>query len=228
MTTTRREFLDRLAAGGLVLGGLPLALGAAPSRLEASPAIRGTQGTWDTSWPARLAGRVRVVYDIPEVDSGYGIWRASFWARQYEETMGVPARETSTAVVLRHNGIALAMQQAYWDRYGIGKRKGVMHPLTGEPLARNPALLGAADGLPEPFSTFALPQFITRGGIALACALALQECVALIAQEEQGDEAEAARRARALMIPGVILQPSGVFAAILAQQVAGAHYIHSD
>ena len=36
------------------------------------------------------------------------------------------------------------------------------------------------------------------------------------------------RQARAMMMPGVILQPSGVYAAILAQQAAGCRYVHSN
>ncbi|MBL8996533.1 MAG: hypothetical protein JNL44_04365 [Gemmatimonadetes bacterium] len=226
MTTSRREFLDRLATGGLALGALPLALTAIPDALEAQPPA---QGTWDTTWPAKLTGKVRAVYDLPEVDSGYGIWRSSVWAAQYAETMRVPVQETSTAMVLRHNGIVLAMQQAFWDRYDIGKVHGVMHPLTGQPTNRNPALMGEADGVPEPFASFALPHFMARGGIALACNLALQLDVAALIQRTDGvSEAEATRQARAMMIPGVILQPSGVFAAILAQHAGAARYVHSN
>ena len=43
--------------------------------------------------------------------------------------------EMSAVMVLRHNAIILAMQQSFWDRYGIGKMKGVGHPLSGEPLS---------------------------------------------------------------------------------------------
>jgi hypothetical protein len=44
----------------------------------------------------------------------------------------------SAVVVMRHEGIALAMQQSYWDKYGIGKAKHVLHPVTQEPTDRNP------------------------------------------------------------------------------------------
>ena len=226
MTTSRREFLDRLAASGIALGALPFASGVFPDALEAQPAA---QGEWDTKWPAKLTGKVRAVYDVPEVDSGYGIWRSSVWASQYAETMRVPVTETSTALVLRHNGIVLAMQQSFWDKYGIGKAHGVMHPMTGQATNRNPGLMGVADGVPEPFASFAIPQFIARGGVVLACNLALQMDVAGMIQKTDGvSEAEATRLARSLMIPGVILQPSGVFAAILAQHAGAARYVHSN
>lgn len=228
MSTTRRAFLDRLAASGIVLSGLPLALGAIPDTLGAAE-VGAPQGEWDTRWPAKMTGKVRAVYDVPEVDSGYGIWRSSVWAAQYAETMGTSAQETSTAIVLRHNGIVLAMQQAFWDKYDIGKAHSVTHPITAAPTNRNPGLMGESDGVPEPFASFAIPKFIGRGGIVLACNLALQMDVAsMIEKADSVTAAEATRRARALLIPGVILQPSGVYAAILAQQAAGAHYIHSN
>ena len=46
-------------------------------------------------------------------------------------------------IVLRHNGIALAMQQAFWDKYGLGKSKDVKHPVTQQGTDRNPALLSS-------------------------------------------------------------------------------------
>ncbi|MDH5235852.1 MAG: hypothetical protein OEW77_12925 [Gemmatimonadota bacterium] len=228
MITTRREFLDRLAASGIVLAGLPAALGALPETLGAEEPIAAAD-EWDIKWPAKLNGKIRAVYDVPEIDSGYGVWRASIWANQYAETHKVPVSTTSTAVVLRHNGIMLAMQQAFWDKYDVGKMKDVMHPMTGQMTNRNPALLTAADGLPEPFASFAIPNFIKNGGVVLACHLALQLDVAAHIQKTDGvSPEEATKQARAMLIPGVILQPSGVYAAILAQAAGGAQYVHSN
>ena len=226
MSSSRREFLDRLAVSGIALSGLPLAFSAFPDALRAEEAPAADE--WDTKWPAKLTGKVRAVFDVPEVDNGYGVWRSSVWAQQYAETMKLSVKETSTAVIFRHHGIALAMQQAFWDKYGVGKLHKAMHPLTNEPTTRNPGLMGVADGVPEPFASFAIPQFIAAGGVALACNLALQQFVMLIQKTDGVSATEATSQARAMLIPGVILQPSGVFAAVLAQQVAAAHYVHSN
>ncbi len=237
---TRRDFLDRLALGATALGGLSLGLGAlpgpahaatprggAPSR-EFAPVDAQAKQEWDTRWPSRLTGTVRTVFDVPEVESGYGVWRASIWSRQYEAVLNTRPRDMSTALVLRHNAIVLAMQQEFWDRYGIGRRKQVTHPATLEPTDRNPALLSSTRGeIPADYDAFALDRFLARGGIALACDLALRDCVALIEQEERVSADEARRRAIAMMVPGVILQPSGVFAVLRAQQ-AGAIYIRAS
>lgn len=232
MQTSRRHFVGRVAAGAAALGALPLSLEAMAAAVQPSQARGAGPGArddkWDVSWPGRLTGKHRAVFDVPEIESGYGVWRATVWARQYEHVLGRAPTELSTALVLRHNGIALAMRQEFWDRYGLGKRKNVTHPITLEPTDRNPALLSAARGeIPEQFAGVALPEFLARGGVALACDLALQDCVALI-QASDGVSAEAARRqALDALVPGVILQPSGVFAAVLAQD-AGCRYVRAS
>ncbi len=230
MTTTRRAFVDRLAAGAAALGGLAMLGPVLPADLAAaSPAGDASRSTdWDTRWTERLTGRIRTCFDVPEVESAYGVWRATIWARQYEATLGIPARELSTVLVLRHNAIVLAMQQAFWDRYGLADVAKATHPLTGEPVRRNPALLGAADGVEAPYAGFALTAFLERGGVALACDLALQDLIALVSKAD-GVSAEVAReRAIAGLVPGVILQPSGVFAVLYAQQAAQALYIRAS
>ena len=230
MHSDRRQFLGRMATGAMAVGGLGLGLGAFPAALQAADlSTHDAQGNaWDTRWPARLTGRVRTVFDVPEVESGFGVWRASIWAAQYRQALGLPASELSTALVLRHNAIVLAMQQSAWDRYGFAELAKATHPLTDEPTKRNPALIGAEDGLAEPQASFALPEFIKRGGVALACDLALTWIAGHMAQVDGVAAPVAKERAVAALVPGVILQPSGVFAVLYAQQEARALYIRAS
>ena len=78
----------------------------------------------------------------------------------------------SLVTVLRHNAIYLAMDQAYWDKYGVGKAMNVTHPMTQQPTDKNPVLLGADCGVPAPFDGAALPKQQAKGVIFLACNLA--------------------------------------------------------
>ena len=177
------------------------------------------------SWVNRLTGKYRAIFDVPEIDSGYGVWRASIWGKQYQEVLGAKPNELSAVLVLRHTGIQLAMQQAYWDSYAIGKEKKVLHPVTQQGTDRNPALLASSrNEVPAMFDDVALDRFIARGGIVLACNLALQDVVEAIQKKENATESEARKQAIAFLVPGVILQPSGVFAALHAQD-AGCKYI---
>lgn len=230
MPTTRRQFLDSLATGAAALG----ATAAVPSMLRAMPAEFGAPDAspsaqqWDTRWTERLTGRVRAVFDVPEIESGYGVWRASVWARQYQDVFGLPASDLSTALVIRHNAIILAMQQAFWDRYGIGKAHAVTHPATLEPTDRNPALMGPSDGIEVLQVDFALGPFMQRGGVVLACNAALQDLVPMVQQADGVSETDARARVVGALVPGVILQPSGVFAVLHAQQQAKALYIRAS
>jgi hypothetical protein len=226
MDATRREFLERATLGAAMFGGLPLALDASVRALVPGPSAAQGQA-WDVSWVRRVTAKHKAVFDVPEIESGYGVWRATVWSNQYHDVLGVALTDMSTVVVLRHNAIVLAMQQSFWDKYDIGKTKEVKHPVTEELTDRNPALLSSArNEQPADFDALALDKLLGRGAIVLACDLALQECVALI-QSKGGSSPEQARKeAIGYLVPGVILQPSGVFAAIRAQE-AGCTYLRA-
>ena len=229
MDTTRRDFLGKVAVNAAILGAMPLPLELSSTAFAAtvpSPTMQGEK--WDVSWPARLTGKHKAIFDVPEVDSGYGVWRATIWGKQYQDVLGVAPKDMSAVVVLRHNGIVLAMQQAFWDKYGVGKAKSAMHPITSEPTDRNPALLSSSrNEVPADYDAMALDKFIGRGGIALGCNLAFADCVQLIKSKENVSDVDARKQAIAFLVPGVILQPSGVFAAIRAQE-AGAVYLRAS
>lgn len=182
---------------------------------------------WDLKWVDKVSGKHRAVFDNTEPESGYGVWRAGGWVKQYMDVMKAAPADMSPVVVLRHNAIVLAMQQSFWDKYGIGAKKNVTHPLTGESTPKNPALLDERDGIPAPFNTLGLQKQLDRGVPVLACNLAFQDCVDLIKSTEKITEHEARNRALAMLVPGVVLQPSGVFAVIRAQE-AGAAYIKAS
>jgi hypothetical protein len=224
MDATRREFLERAAAGAAMFGVLPPSIDSTLRELDL-PA-QGQQ--WDLSWTKRITGKRKTVFDVPGIESGLGVWRASIWGRQYMDVLGVKPNELTTVLVLRHDAIALAMQQSYWDKYGTGKAKEVTHPLTQQPTDRNPVLLSSSRGeVPEQFDGVMLDKFIARGGIALGCNLAFQKCVDTVQSKDSVGAEEARKRAIAMLVPGVILQPSGVFAATLAQE-SGCTYLRAS
>ena len=228
MEPTRRDFLERAALGAAGVGGLsPLIIDHLD--LAIGRTRRAAPGEWDLSWTKRLTGRNKAVFDVPEVDSGYGVWRASIWGRQYQDVLGAKPEDISTVIVLRHNGIALAMTQPFWDTYAIGKHKSALHPITQQPTDRNPALLSSAvdKQYPPDFDAFTLDKAIGRGVVVLACNLALRDCIELIQKQDGSNDEAARKRAISFLIPGVILQPSGVFAAVLAQQ-SGCSYVRAS
>jgi hypothetical protein len=225
MTPDRREFLGRAAIGAATLTGLA----ALPAHVASALGVATLDEPVDTSWTRRIRGKYRAVFDVPEIESAFGVWRSQLWTNQVRGAFKARPDDIATVVVLRHNGISLAMQQAYWDTYGVGKATGTKHPMTQETTDRNPALLSAARGeVPEQFDAFALDKCIARGTVVLACNVAMEfDVVPRIAKQDGVKVEEARTRARALLLPGVIMQPSGVFAAVAAQD-AGCRYVRAS
>ncbi len=225
--STRREFLHQGTTGAALLGTLALPMDLLPSARSAPNEYLASQESWNLSWPSRITGKHKALFDVAEVESGFGVWRASAWAGQYSQLLKVPPAQLSPVIVLRHNAIILAMQQSFWDKHGVGKAKGVTHPLTGQPLDKNPVLLDEKDGIPAPFTNAGLHKQLANGVIVLACNLALGAFIVpfIKANDKLGDDA-AHRAAMEALVPGVILQPSGVFAATRAQE-AGCTYLRS-
>lgn len=218
----RRSFLERLTLGTVGLGALDAL---APLPL---PAAALAQSEWDLSWTSRITGQRRAVYDVPEIESGYGVWRTIIVRKQYEDVLKVPQAQTTMVLVLRHNAICLAMNQAFWEKYNIGPDSKVTDPLTGQETRHNPVVeRTGALARPEPFQHMALEPFMASGGIVLACALAFQDMIGKVQAADKVDAAEAGRRAKTYLVPGVIMQPSGVFAAQLAQD-SGCRYVRAS
>ena len=186
-----------------------------------------TSADWDLTWTSKLKVKHRAVFDCTEPESGNGIWRAWAWTRHNGEVLKVAPADIVPVIVMRHDAIVLAMQQAYWDKYGAGAKKKVTDPVTNLPTNKNPALLDEKDGVPAPYNTAGLHKQIANGAIALACNVAFQDCIETVKQKDGVSEDEAKKRATSYLVPGVMLQPSGVFAVIHAQE-AGALYIKAS
>jgi hypothetical protein len=227
MHPDRRTFLERLALGGAVVAGMDLTT-TMPSLAAAAEAPAGQEPQWDVSWVAKVNRKHKCVFDCTEIEDGAGFLRSMLWTSQYATTLGVKPRDMSAVVVIRHSAIPLAMTQEFWDKYDIGKTKGVKNFMTDEPTNRNPVLLSAEKGeLPPAFARFNLTGLFESGGIALACNLAFAECVRTVAKADGVEQPEARKRALEMLLPGVILQPSGVFASIRAQE-AGCVYLKAS
>ncbi|MBY0488743.1 MAG: hypothetical protein K2R93_02765 [Gemmatimonadaceae bacterium] len=224
---TRRAFLQQL---GLTLTASGLAVAGAPSLLSAAPfadvTSAGAADDFDMTWTARVTGKHKAVFDSPDIAGGLGVIRGAVVKKQYMDAFKIAAADFTTVIVLRHDGIALAMNQQFWDTYGIAKSNNVKHPWTGEPITKNPATLTPADGLPATLAGADLASQLKNGAIALACNLAFGDMVDLVAKTDKLSDADARKKALGMMMPGVIMQPSGVFATTVAQE-KGCVYVRA-
>jgi hypothetical protein len=186
--------------------------------MDSEVALAQAGGHWDLSWTDRIKGKRRAVFDVPVIEDGYGVWRAGIWRHQYSQVFNIAESSLATVLVLRHDAVVLALNNDYWQRYGTGETWKVKDPATGQPTSRNPVIERTGEhALPPQFAGYTLEALMTGGVIVLACSLALRDAAQVVARQERVSGEEAEKRVRDMMVPGVILQPSGVFAVVLAQ-----------
>jgi hypothetical protein len=172
---------------------------------------------WDTSWMQRVKGKHRAMFDVPLVELGYPILRSGIWVEQVQEVFKVPASEISTVIVIRHDAIPLLMNHEYWSSYNAGEQFKVKDE-DGAPLTFNPVLTAPAGKQGSGPPRLALDKQIERGAIVLGCNLAFGDVIEGIQRKDKVSVSEARTIAMKHVIPGAIMQPSGIFANVAAQQ----------
>jgi hypothetical protein len=222
MPSSRRHFLQTLSGTSmLAAAGAPMAFRGFDVTAAAHPQPRDDK--FDVSWADHVQGKFRAVFDSPEVAEGAALFRAILWTEQYKQVYGTGRDEMSAVLVLRHQGISLAMGDEYWKKYKVGKRLK-LKTMDGKNYVEANPIRVSPPGTPPEFASYNLEQFFKDGGIVLGCNLAFAEVVGRVQKEEKLDEKAAHERAMSMLIPGVQLQPSGVFAVLRAQE-AGCKYI---
>lgn len=223
MEQPRRHFLGWLGGTSLLgaVGLPPASFSAAPSEPDAHPAPVADK--WDMSWTDRLTGKYRAVFDSPEPAEGSALFRAVAWCDMYKDVYGADRKEMSPVLVLRHAAIPMIMGNGYWEAFEIGKELKMRDEKGRKWAKANPLSTGGAT-LPEGQAKYKIESFLASGGVVLACDWAFGQVVGKIQKEQKLERPAARARALELMIPGIILQPNGIFGALRAQE-AGCKYI---
>ena len=216
MSSDRRDFLGTL-----------MALGASPMLADAvrtDPHPTPFKSEFDVSWAEKLHGKRRAVFDCVEISMGLGLLRALVWQKDNTDVYGTKPSDLSPVVVLRHNAIWQAMDDEFWAHHKIGELTKVADPATQKPITRNPFLGAGILGLPPEMGDDTLKKVLASCTV-LACNLAFSlDVVPKVKEDMKLDGAKAREMALHHLIPRIILQPSGVFATLRAQE-AGCNYI---
>jgi hypothetical protein len=218
MSDDRRQFLGSLGAAAFTLGITPSFAHAAQQADHPAP----ISNTHDVSWANRITGRFRAVFDSPNMADGAAIVRATAWCDQYKEIYGVDRSAMSPVLVLRADAIELVMDDSYWARFPVGEEHKLKGP-DGTWLTVNPI---SAQSRPtdDRARRNTLETFIAQGGIVLACGWAIGKVVQRYRAADALAAAEARKQALARIVPGIIVQPNGIFAVLRAQE-AGCHFV---
>lgn len=249
-TTPRREFLGQVAASAIVLAGAACASPAAtttpaPTPAPAAPPANGNapQGgggggggggaipprtSWDDTWFAKLTAKHKAVFDSAEINDGLVIANATGYIRGMRDAIGAGENDVQTVVVIRHAAVVMLFNDAMWEKYPVGRLRNVK-AARGEGWATKNQWVGTAtarptSGVDRPQSTLA--WLASRNHFILGCDLATRNVAGAIAREMKLESRVVYDDITANLIPGTILQPTGVYACHRAQE-AGCTYIRS-
>jgi len=206
-TTPRRGFFGRIATVAAAAG----LSGILPSRLSAEDALgdRSLDAALD-AWFGRIKGKHRMIFDAPEPNSGM----VAIWPRIYLNTMTATWPGSATAVViLRHAGLALALSDPIWAKYGIGEMFAIKDG--DAPAKRNP--YATITGLPIP--GLGVSELLKSGVLVGACDVALTVYSSGAAKKMGLDPDAVKKEWIAGLLPGVQVVPSGVLGVARAQEL---------
>ena len=197
----RRDFIGLAAAMAAI--GVGAALPVATAAAAQGPS------TDFTRWLDSIPGKQRVLLDMREPNGGMALAWAWVWLFTAPPAYGVPESDVGTVVVLRHNGIPIALEDSAWKKYKLGEYFKIDDPETGKPAVRNPYYLTMS----EPFlPDMAMQKLIDRGVRVVACDMAIHFYSGEIAKQMGMKHEDVKADWNAAVLPGIAHAPSGVVA----------------
>jgi intracellular sulfur oxidation DsrE/DsrF family protein len=213
LTTHRRGFLGSVAASAAALG-----LGSlVPDALVAEPRAHGThlKDPQLDAWLAKIKGAHKQVYDMPEFNEGSGFaWARVFYMTNAET--GVPENNVTVVMILRHAGLAFAMNDAMWAKYKLGEVFKISDPATSAPSVRNFFYKQPAGTFPIP--GMAIDELMASGTLFGACNMAIKFYGGIVAKQMNVPAEDVIKDWTANLLPGVQVVPSGVWAVNRVQE----------
>jgi hypothetical protein len=231
--TARREFLGQIAVSAIVLAGTACAAPASTTQAAPAPAPASNPDAgprepthWDDSWFARLTAKHKAVFDSPEVEDGIAIEHAVLFLSGMKAALGAGHGDAQAVIIIRHAGVVMGFNDAIWSKYEIGKERKVKDELTGKWAMRNPFALPSprqgSDQPPRPNSpdhpAANLAWFAENGHVLLVCDLATRGMSFILAKKAKTEQHAVYEELKANLVPGAILQPSGIYAVHRAQE----------
>lgn len=201
LSLDRRDFIS--------IAALSAMFGAGAAVPVASAAAAQTGSTDFTRWLDSIPGTQRALLDAREPNGGM----ANAWAWVYlltgTQAYGVPESDLGVVMVLRHNAIPLAFNDAAWSKYKLGEMFQITDAQTKAPAVRHPYYTT----MPEPFlPDMAMQKLIDRGVKVAACDMAIHVFSGLAAKAMGAKHEDVKADWIAAVLPGVTRVPSGVVA----------------
>ncbi|MGH7741550.1 MAG: hypothetical protein ACRENS_05955, partial [Candidatus Eiseniibacteriota bacterium] len=158
----------------------------------------------------KLSGRkYRQLFDAPRPNESMPV----IWSWAFLHTFNKLKVEDSNVgcfVVLRHEAIPLAMQDAVWAKYKLGEVFKIDDKTTKAPSVRNIVTNIKPEDLPIP--DMALEKVQARGVVFGVCDLAMTVYSMKLAADANMKAEDVKKDLVANLLPGIVVLPSGVYA----------------
>jgi len=217
----RRSFLGRLAAGTAALGltaFLPVTACAA-EKTVATASDSTSASPEPSDWPGTLKTKHKMAIDAFAINEGFALAFAYTFMLPYASVTPLPA---TAVIILRHEGFPIALTDAVWAKYKIGKAMNIVDPSTKAPAVRNPFFHPKPGSLA--IDDMALDKLLARGTVFGACNVALHLLSAKFAAGAGVTPEVALKDWTDGIIPGVTVIPSGTWGVNRAQEL-GCTYL---
>jgi intracellular sulfur oxidation DsrE/DsrF family protein len=211
----RRAFLESVTLGAAALAASMAAAPMASAMAESAPARRpGFTGPWSDAWLDGIKGTHKQFFDGVTINDGFAMVFATGFLNLNKEAYGLGDHDLTAVVGLRHLAMLMALSDAMWVKYGIGKAFSINDPTTKAVAARNPFL--HKEAMPLPGSD--IPTLVGRGVIFTVCNVALTVLSGKLAGGAGVSADDAKKEWTANLVPGMTIVPVGVLAVNRAQE----------
>lgn len=211
--SNRRGFLGKIAAGAATLGVSTLA---SPFQLAAAvPTMTPADAKSLDAWLSRIKGSHKQVFDSMMPENGIPL----AWTRVFlmtNKAVGVADGDCTAVLVLRHESIALTMEDRLWAKYKFGEVFKLNDPATKAASVRNMFWKPKPSALPLP--GMGLNELLESGVLIGVCDMALTVYSKNVAASMKMDADECKKDWVAGVFPGIEIVPSGVLAINRAQE----------
>jgi intracellular sulfur oxidation DsrE/DsrF family protein len=191
-----------------------------PKGIQAAPSLLEGPTTDADDWFKKINGKHRIVFDCTQPHDVFPFaWPKVFLLTN--QATGTPIKENNVVVVLRHNAIPYAFNDAMWSKYNFGEVFKADDPKTKAPSKRNPF------AAPKP-GDFEIPgigpvniginELQADGVMFCVCDMAITVYSAVVGGMMKMDPATVKKDWVANLLPGVMEVPSGVWAVGRAQE----------
>ena len=196
--------------------GFVRGVGAALTALAAWPGnALAAESAPDESWLLGLTGKHRQLFDVSVSKDGRPLGRLANFLDAYGETYGLKDSDLNAVFGMHGSAVPIAVNDAIWAKYELGKRNSELDPQTGAPAARNPWAKGGATSV---------ARLQERGVRFIVCLRSIRRLSGELAGA--GGNAEAVRtELLANLLPGVTPVPAMIVAVNRALE-AGLSYAY--